>query len=76
MQQTLKYPRCRQPNPYKKVTVVPFDFGNPSTLQPALETRSSRSNSKTKIRLVSPLKKLNQTAFMSKINQPSYLSET
>jgi hypothetical protein len=71
MHQTLKSPRCRQPNPYKNVTVVPIDFGNASLQQP-LEARSPRSNSKTKLRLVSPMRKMNQTAFLSKTNQPTY----
>jgi hypothetical protein len=76
MQQTFKSPRCRQPHPYKKVIVVPIDFGNASIYQPTVETTSSRSNSKTKIRLVSPMRKLNQTVYMSKTNQPSYAEET
>lgn len=71
MHQTLKSPRCRQPNAYKNVTVVPLEFGNASAPQ-TIEARSPRSNSKTKLKLVSPMRKLNQTAFLSKTNQPTY----
>ena len=70
MPQALKSPRCRQSNPYKNVTVVPIDFGNTSCRQ-LVETRSPSSNSKTKLRLVSPMRKLNQTAFLSQSNQPN-----